>query len=117
MPHRKNQQSWTIAHLEAQEPDAAPYLADEWDDSTLASTPSMKRGFATILRHGEEPSHIIISVERKLSKSKCALQKLWRALQKLFESRKRLSCGSGGSGISQVSATEQPSLGVNGVLV
>jgi hypothetical protein len=108
---------WTVAHLITTEPAAIPYLQtvddDEWDDTTLASTPSMKRGRATtIVRNCGEPSDIIISVENRISISKRALRKFWRLLQTIFLRITRQYH----SGISN-SSTEQPSLGVMGVIV
>jgi hypothetical protein len=115
----KQLQPWTVAHLATEEPDAEPYLQHDdadWDGSTLASTPSMKRipTVATILRDRGEPSDIIISIEHKLSFSKRVLRRLWNLLCTLYErinTRRILS-----SGISN-SSTEQPSLGVMGVIV
>jgi hypothetical protein len=115
----KAKDPWAIAHLITSEPAALPYIEtdeDTWDDSTLASTPSLQRGRATtILRTGGEPSDIIISVERHISISKRALRKFLKLLHTLLL---RITKGvfSGSSGISSTS-TEQPSLGVMGVIV
>mmetsp|Transcript_18292 Transcript_18292/g.33994 ORF Transcript_18292/g.33994 Transcript_18292/m.33994 type:complete len:113 (-) Transcript_18292:345-683(-) len=108
-----NKDTWAVAHLATQEPEAEPYLHDDWDGSTLASTPSMTRGCATILRNRGEPSDIIISVERRISMSERVLKKFWKLLRTLFE---RVMSKSFSSGISNTS-TEQPSLGVMGVIV
>ena len=109
---------WAVAHLITTEPAALPYIEtddDQWDDSTLASTPSLKRGRATtILRTGGEPSDIIISVERQISVSKRAFRKFLKLLRTLIL---RITKGAfSSSGISRTS-TEQPSLGVMGVIV
>ncbi|KAG7352557.1 hypothetical protein IV203_008605 [Nitzschia inconspicua] len=111
--------SWKVDYLVTSEPAAIPYLQtvndDEWDDTTLASTPSMKRGRATtIVRNCGEPSDIIISVEHRISMSKRAFRKFWRILRSVFFRLTRQYDGS--SGISN-SSTEQPSLGVMGVIV
>jgi len=117
---QQQQQQWQIAHLASHEPEAAQYLEDhdDWDASTVASTPSIQRGysFATILRDGGEPSHIILSVEHKLSMSKRALKKLVNAIKALLDrlgAKRRFMS----SGISNANSTVQPSLGVMGVLV
>lgn len=113
---------WTVAHLITTEPAAFPYLQtvddDEWDDSTLASTPSMKTGRATtIVRNCGEPSDIIISVEHRISTSKRALRKFWKVLRTvILRFARHFSYFQGSSGISNTS-TEQPSLGVMGVIV
>lgn len=109
---------WTVAHLVTTEPAAIPYLQtvddDEWDDTTLASTPSMRQGGATtIVRNCGEPSDIIISVEHHISVSKRALRKFWRLLRTIYL---RLTRQIHHSGISN-SSTNQPSLGVMGVIV
>lgn len=109
------QQSWTIAHLHSEEPDAAPYLHDDFDDATLASTPSMRFDMrTTILRHSGEPCGIIIAVDSAESKSKRALKKLWKLIRLIFLSWRHEK--ENRSGASQTS-TLQPSLGVNGVMV
>jgi hypothetical protein len=113
---------WMVAHLITTEPAALPYLQtvdlDEWDDSTLASTPSMKRGRATtILRNCGEPSDIIISVEHRISVSKRAIRKFWKVLRSIFfRFTVRIWYFHGSSGVSNTS-TEQPSLGVMGAIV
>jgi hypothetical protein len=113
---------WMVARLITTEPAALPYLQTlddgEWDDSTLASTPSMKRGRATtILRNCGEPSDIIISVDHRISVSKRALRKFWKVLRTIIlRISLRIWSFHGSSGISCTS-TQQPSLGVMGVIV
>ena len=113
---QQQQSAWAIAHLEAEEPEAAPYLHDWADDSTLASTPSVREGSrnATILRDDGKPSHIIISVERKISMSKRALRKLLKALRSFL---KKIRNQKHSSAISNADDTAQPSLGRMGVMV
>ena len=90
------QKTWKVDHLEIEEPDALQYLhEDEWDNSTLASTPSMQfkldsgKNSTSILRHGGEPSAIIISVTNGDNdvdgprKRKKLLEKLKRAIAML----------------------------------
>jgi hypothetical protein len=111
-----------VTHLITTEPAALPYLQtlddDEWDDSTLVSTPSMKRGqTTTILRNGGEPSDIIISVEHRISVTKRAVRKFWKVLRIIIlRLTVRISYFHGSTGTSSTS-TEQPSLGVMGVIV
>mmetsp|Transcript_88031 Transcript_88031/g.122111 ORF Transcript_88031/g.122111 Transcript_88031/m.122111 type:complete len:127 (+) Transcript_88031:75-455(+) len=113
---------WTVAHLASEEPDAVQYLHDDdWDDSTLASTPSVRRlnhlpkNTTTILRHDGEPSEIIIAVDRKLSMPRRLMEKLWRAMRLIifYFWRKSRSATDG----SMASTTQQVDLGENGVLV
>lgn len=118
-------QSWTIAHLQASEPDAAPFLEEEWDNSTLASTPSLAccdgRRLTTILRDAGEPSGIIISVDnnkdqqqQQVSLSRRALKRLWKLLQLIVRNfyRKQKE-----ELMSITASSAAPSLGVNGVMV
>ena len=114
-------QSWTVEHLAIQVPEAQQYLQDDdWDGSTLASTPSMMKHIpittTTILRDRGEPSDIIISIEHKLPLTQRFLRKLLKLIRTLYErlSRNRRSLWSG---ISNTSDSQQPSLGVMGVIV
>lgn len=111
------QQPWTVAHLHSAEPEAAPYLNDDWDHETLASTPSIRREMSpttTILRDAGEPCGIIIAVDTVENRSKRALKKLWKMIRLiLFSCRQEKENRSGASQAS----TLQPSLGVNGVMV
>ncbi|KAL3923042.1 MAG: hypothetical protein SGILL_001877 [Bacillariaceae sp.] len=111
---------WAVAHLITNEPSALRYIetdVDMWDDSTIDSSPSLQhgRGATTILRTGGEPSDIIISVERRISLTKRALRKFFKVLRTVFLKIARGTFGDS-SGISS-SSTEQPSLGVMGVIV
>jgi hypothetical protein len=121
-------QSWTVAHLESQEPDAFPYLHDDWDDSTLASTPSVKfnlsstKNSTTILRRDGEPSEIIISVDRRLSESRARklVERLWRAIRLLlfYFWRKHKHSSTKTSPDEPIIIEQQElDLGQNGVLV
>ncbi|CAB9520070.1 expressed unknown protein [Seminavis robusta] len=118
---QQQQQSWTIAHLATEEPEAAAYL-DDWDDSTLASTLSLQRDSCcgtTILRNAGEPSTIIISREKEQKQLRFlagpgkAMEKLLRLIRLIF---KRLALERKSSAMSMASSY-QPSLGVNGVMV
>ena len=109
------QAQWTIEHLTMEEPDAAQYI-DDWDHSTIASTPSMKErhhgNTTTILRHSGEPAHIIISVgQKRVPLTRRVAKRLWKVLREFLLSviaKKRIEADA---------STVQPSLGKNGVMV
>mmetsp|Transcript_62068 Transcript_62068/g.93702 ORF Transcript_62068/g.93702 Transcript_62068/m.93702 type:complete len:136 (-) Transcript_62068:434-841(-) len=124
------QHTWTVAHLASQEPEAFQYIHDDWDDSTLASTPSIKlnlsstRNSTTILRRDGEPSEIIISVDRRLSDSRTRkrARRLWRALRLiiffLFRKRSKETTKESPSDDESVAQPElELDLGQNGVMV
>ena len=111
------QTEWTIEHLATEEPEAAQYI-DDWDHSTIASTPSMKERHSsnttTILRDAGEPAHIIISVgQKRVSLTRQAAKRIFKVLKKFFLgiiTKRRMS-------VEADASTVQPSLGVNGVIV
>ena len=109
------QTEWTIEHLVLEEPEAAQYI-DDWDHSTIASTPSMKERHSsnttTILRDAGEPAHIIISTgQKRVSLTRRAAKRILKVLKEFLIGiivRRRIEADA---------STVQPSLGVNGVIV
>jgi hypothetical protein len=119
---QQQQKQWTIEHLSKEEPEAAAYIHHDWDDSTLASTPSIdgKCPHTTILRNAGEPSTIIFShqvdpqPQGVLAVPSKAMKLLWKLLKLLL---RKLTGDDRDSSANSMASTLQPSLGVNGVMV
>mmetsp|Transcript_38937 Transcript_38937/g.39349 ORF Transcript_38937/g.39349 Transcript_38937/m.39349 type:complete len:143 (-) Transcript_38937:216-644(-) len=80
---------WSIEHLKTEEPDAILYLNDndDEDQSTLASTPSVRATFknaernTTIVRCRGEPTDIIFSVQKRKGAKKVLIEKFQRTVK------------------------------------